>query len=79
MICKRFCKKLCPNSDKEKDLSGVKSACYLLIDRLILATLAWRISTTLKKTSKTVAYEFSTLADCLYELCSGELIETLAA
>ena len=68
-----------PNSVQGEDLSRIKSACYLVIGGLILATLAWTISTTLKKTSKTVAYEFSTLADCLYELCSGELIETLAA
>jgi predicted ABC-type transport system involved in lysophospholipase L1 biosynthesis ATPase subunit len=45
-----------PNSDQEEDLSRIKSAYFLVIGVLLLATLAWAISTAPKKTSQTEAY-----------------------
>jgi len=55
MIYKRFCNKMVPNSDLEEDLYRTKSAYFLVIATGLLATLAWTISTTPKKTSQAVA------------------------
>ena len=52
MIHKRSCNKMCPNSHQEKDLSGIKSAFYLVIDGLTFATLAQAMTMTPKKTSQ---------------------------
>ena len=52
MIYKRFCNKMVPNSDLEEDLYRTKSAYFLVIATGLLATLAWTISTTPKKTSQ---------------------------